>query len=687
MNTILDIIKKYRSQLKNGYFEGDIYFADNDGKLQIDRAVFNKMLNKFNEQFDEPFLSPNDDDYYLSFKYEVFEKSESIWREDRNYYLATILTYDGIVSIWSEETAGYEKKPDNIKILLWTEIEDIQMLDDEDGYFIRFFMKNETHHDDLLLNRFGAPKNPQATSQILSLLREIVTFENIKEQAIEQEYENLYSKIENLGFQEKINKNEALAILEEFRTNYVNLNEDDINSRFYYKYKIKFTEDAKQALQLFSDYKKLCADKLGPATTFEIAKVYANSNDYLSAVNYFAHSEENYEKNEIKVEIQVFKKNAYSELIKDFTRIDYDNRKLVFIANEIVHTSMDGMVVLEKNSLPQDIQFPMNHPKINEVYVCHPINKNSYLPIKEFEKELFTDRLHELMLLLGSLGAKKIEIASQERNSKAENQKNNTQTNVSLDININSAKIDYEKNSSGDSSLEHELNVKFHQTLNPKKAPFVPNNLVWYHSNLGWQRLANQRLNGNLLTHTEVISTKQVETLSNNEIKKLNAEITFLLGRVKAVGSYINEIDFKSVTEKNYTLEVAVEFEDIDNLLQIVTKESNLKIENETTFNESYEQYAEEIHFMLEDDSEIDEKERRVLERLRKHLGISEDEAKHIEEKIMQLSQNEKEYLEEYLAIIAEGEITERERRLLNRLSSSLGIPEERIKELEKKEN
>ena len=685
MNSISDIINKYHSQLNKSNFDGDIYFPDNNGKLQIERSVFNKMLNKFNEQFEEPLFSPNDDEYCLSFKYEVYEKSESLWREDRNYYMATILTNRGIVSVWSEETTGFEKKPDQIDILLWEEIEDIKWYyDDEKNNFFRFFIKNETHQYDLYLNRFGFPKYDNGIQQLLTLLTDIVIFENNKEQAIEQHFENLYSKIENLGFQEKIDKIEALDILEEFKADYVNLNEDNSNSRFYYIHKIKFTEDPKQALRVFSDYKKLCGDKLGPATTFEIAKVYAMSHDYLSAVNYFAHSEENYQNAEEKFEVQTFKKNAYTELIKEFTNINYDNRKLLFVADEVVHTSMDGMVVLKKNRLPQGIQFPMNHPKINEVYICHPINKNSYLPIKEFEKELFTDRLLELMLLLGSLGAKNIDISSQKRNSNAENQKNNMQANASLDIKINSAKVDYEKNSNRDSSLENELNVKFHQTLNPKKAPFVPNNLVWYHSNLGWQRLANQRLNGNLLLHTEVISTKQVETLSTNEIKKLNAEITFLWGKVKAAGGYTNEIDFNSVTEKNYTLEVAVEFEDIDNLQQIVSNENTHEIENKTTSTQSHEQYAEELRFMLEDDGEIDEKERRIFERLRKNLGLSDEEARQIEEEITQLSQNEKEYLEEYQAIIADGEITERERRLLNRLSSSLGIAEERIKELEK---
>jgi len=35
------------------------------------------------------------------------------------------------------------------------------------------------------------------------------------------------------------------------------------------------------------------------------------------------------------------------------------------------------------------------------------------------------------------------------------------------------------------------------------------------------------------------------------------------------------------------------------------------------------------------------------------------------------------------LSIIADGEITEKERRLLNRLSSSLGISEDRAKQIE----
>jgi uncharacterized tellurite resistance protein B-like protein len=688
METILDIIKRYESKLKSSIFQGNIYFPNSDEKLIIDRAVFNKMLDKINEQFGEATLFPNQDGYYLAFKYEVYEKSDTIWREDRNYYLATIINFYGIFSIWSEETTGYEKKPDNFDIVSWEEIEDIQNVkNDEFGRIIRIFIKNKTYHIDLLMNRFGNPKYfDHASFEIMNLLKEITLFNNNIKNNSKKEYDDLYTKITELPNNLNVNYEEALNLLEIFKNKYVDLNKDDDNSRFYYNNKIKFTEDIKQAIKIFEDYKKLVGEKLGPATTFDIAKVYENSQDYLSAVNYFSYSEENYKDSEIKNKIGISKENVYTKLISNFATIDYAKRKLVFIADEILHTTMDGMVVLKKNELPDDILFPLNHPKVNEVYVCHPINKSSYLPLKEFEKELFTDRLHELMLLLGSLGAKKIDISSQERNRDTQNQSNNTQIDASLNITISSVQGNYENNKKKESSLEHELNIKFHQTLNPKKAPFVPGGLVWYHSNLGWQRLTNQRLNGNLLTHTEIISTKQVETLSTNEINKLNAEISLLLGRIKTSVGYTNEMDIKSLTEKNYTLEVTVEFEDIDNLQQKNSSESVLTIENNNSVNlDNHKKYAEEVQFMLDDDGIIDEKERRILDRLKNSLGLTEQQAIDIESKLQITEQNEREYIDEFITIMNDGEITDKERRLLNRLAKSLGITEKKVIEIEKK--
>ena len=97
--------------------------------------------------------------------------------------------------------------------------------------------------------------------------------------------------------------------------------------------------------------------------------------------------------------------------------------------------------------------------------------------------------------------------------------------------------------------------------------------------------------------------------------------------------------------------------------------------------------YLDELKACLEEDNEISPKERRLLERLREKLGISAERAKVLEESLVvpQLTDEEKEYLDEYKACIEEdGEISPKEHRLLNIIRESLGISEERANEIEK---
>lgn len=106
---------------------------------------------------------------------------------------------------------------------------------------------------------------------------------------------------------------------------------------------------------------------------------------------------------------------------------------------------------------------------------------------------------------------------------------------------------------------------------------------------------------------------------------------------------------------------------------------------NEITSAE--QKYLDELKACLEEDGEIFPKERRLLERFREKLGISAERAKVLEESLVvpQLTDEEKEYLDEYKACIEEdGEISPKERRLLNRIRESLGISEERANEIEK---
>ena len=129
-----------------------------------------------------------------------------------------------------------------------------------------------------------------------------------------------------------------------------------------------------------------------------------------------------------------------------------------------------------------------------------------------------------------------------------------------------------------------------------------------------------------------------------------------------------------------------MDFSDIAETVQIEEVEGSL----DSIFTEEEKQYMDEVRYMLEDDGKIDEKENRVLERFRQKFNLSEDrvnELKNILLSAVDLNSQELEYLKEYETFIQDGDIKERERRLLNRVANLLGISEDRALEIENKYN
>lgn len=105
---------------------------------------------------------------------------------------------------------------------------------------------------------------------------------------------------------------------------------------------------------------------------------------------------------------------------------------------------------------------------------------------------------------------------------------------------------------------------------------------------------------------------------------------------------------------------------------------------NSPTDNE--QEYLEEVKACLADDGVISDRERRLLTKLSKSLGISEERAAELEAMCTRiaLSADEQEYVDEYRACLADdGIVSDRERRLLDKLAKSLGITPDRAKELE----
>ena len=434
-------------------------------------------------------------------------------------------------------------------------------------------------------------------------------------------------------------------------------------------------------------------------------------------------------------------KENYQLFLSHFKELPLKDRNIVTIAKTNQLFKSDHLTLLNIDNLPA-VNFPMSHPKINHTYIAHPYKTDSYLPIENYDYELLNDRLNEFFYFLQCLGATSISYevmedessesanhnyyknnqANSNDNRSGQSYSNNNSLNVGVGIPIAEVKVgtnwektnsnevhqnnryatDEEQESVMNSSLRNFLKMGRTQTFNPIRKPYIPDNLIWYPNEFTWQRIAQQRLSGNMLSHSEMLSSSQSQTLSSSEILTINEELDNLFETVSNNSSHFDiNVDLRVKIVKGsvgYSNDQSSSSNNSESQQRKNSSEEAVSIEVApqqfleptaqiaTTDNET--RYLEEVRFMLEDDGQIDERERAILERFRTRYNITPERAQELEAQAIasaQLTPAEQEYLEEYKNSLQNGEISERERRLLNRLATALGIDEARVAELEKK--
>lgn len=119
-------------------------------------------------------------------------------------------------------------------------------------------------------------------------------------------------------------------------------------------------------------------------------------------------------------------------------------------------------------------------------------------------------------------------------------------------------------------------------------------------------------------------------------------------------------------------------------ILNILSQQGEEEPESAVT-NDAEQEYLDELKEVLAD-GEITPRERRLLEKIRVQLGISTERAQQLEQSVTSpaLSEEELEYLNEYREIIADGEISARDQRFLDKLKKTNGISDQRALEIEK---
>ena len=169
---------------------------------------------------------------------------------------------------------------------------------------------------------------------------------------------------------------------------------------------------------------------------------------------------------------------------------------------------------------------------------------------------------------------------------------------------------------------------------------------------------------------------QELEALSDEQLSDYFAGATDCADKVLA----FCELDDKS-DEEFLNRRIPEQIEELKQLR--CGKKSSIHSSSSASVTSEEQEYLEEIRACLDNDGEITSRERRLLDRVRKSLGITEARAKELEASVNNMSDDEKEYQEELKACLEEGTISDRERRLLDRLRKSLGISEERAKAIE----
>lgn len=381
-------------------------------------------------------------------------------------------------------------------------------------------------------------------------------------------------------------------------------------------------------------------------------------------------------------------REAYTQLIKDnedrwnhYTEsVDYGDRKLIMPVKDLAGCVTEDITAFQIKEIPACIKFPFGHPALNEIYIGHPYNPSIYVPYKSHEHTFSLDKIDELCYVLQCLGAEEISITSIKGRTYDEVSETTASINASGDVKALSGSGAVSSNANAAKKTTSGQEITQTQRFDPTMKPYLPEGLYWYPFEAQWQRLAQQRISGNMLEYHQVLSTKDTSFISNNEQKSIEASARYLWAKANGGKTSSENLSVDESLETQWRIDVV--FRPINQLTSDGDTIATLP-SSDTKLTEEEQKYKDDVLFYLEDGT-IGDFERKSLERKRVKLGISEERAAEIEAECMpSFTEEETEYMAMFREMKEQGEISPRNRKILNHEAEDLGITEERAAELE----
>ena len=395
------------------------------------------------------------------------------------------------------------------------------------------------------------------------------------------------------------------------------------------------------------------------------------------------------------------------ELIQDehlFWNVDYNERKFLFTVSSDKQISgcrdpKDNVKwVFSVNRIPNYINFPVGHPQPNTLYIGHPLKLEKYIPFENATEQLFMEKVRELCYLAQCLGA--VEIRFKKIKGRDISNSDATGMNISGELGGKFIKAEGSRNmvQSKMETFSTKDGVELVQRYSPIEKPFCPKDIVWLDSEPTWQTLVKQRLNGNILSYVEHVSSTETTTVTSNQLMSVRGSFEYLL--IKASGSTDIKADKTFSKTEEMEWEIDMQFKPMQDFEDNVQSDNSIQSESVQNSEDNLpeeQEYMEEVRFCLEDDNEINDRTRKFLDRKRQKCGLSELRAKELEDKVRAslsdstkqdsddgLSEEELAYKNDVELCMEDGnDIDAPTRKFLERKRQRLGLSEARVHEIE----
>jgi len=148
-----------------------------------------------------------------------------------------------------------------------------------------------------------------------------------------------------------------------------------------------------------------------------------------------------------------------------------------------------GVLFVSKTESDQ-LTFPIGHPRYLVQYVAHPANRVTYVPMANFHRFIFEQKVAEAQHLLISLGATNIEVEH------SFGPGSGSEANLGLTDALNGVTSDVAFKAGKTNKQLRRVSSKMH--LLPDKVPEIPKGLAWFEHEPLWQEIARARLEAGL---------------------------------------------------------------------------------------------------------------------------------------------------------------------------------------------